>query len=70
VPVVEIKVNEDEWNALSEDVRTQITEILRANGLLEPEENVLPDPTVSPSIPKERKEETDALKGKSIDEES
>lgn len=44
----DIKLNADEWNALSEDERSQITLILKRTGLLNPEDNIIPDPEAPP----------------------
>lgn len=45
--MADIRINADQWNALSSDEQNQITQNLRTNGLLKGESRVVPDPYVA-----------------------
>ena len=44
--MADIRINADQWNALSSDEQNQITENLSRNGLLKGESRIIPDPYV------------------------
>jgi hypothetical protein len=44
--MADIRINADQWNAISSDEQNQITENLRVSGLLKGESRIVPDPVV------------------------
>lgn len=60
--MADIKINQQQWNALSQEEQKAITRGLRASGALRVGDHIVGDPTVPPLDQKTYSQPTDILK--------